>query len=278
MNVHVVGAEDCDRVGGDAGGRDLGEADHAAIAGEQHHREREQAPDERIGADLGDEELRRNGGIKKQCGRQRDLARGRTGPGRPRPAAADRGRGWEGRRTRRSHDALRTQRQRDDHDDERQHDAVGRQVDEADLLGQADQQRPDGGSGDGSHAADDHDHERGEQIAHVLAGRERERRAADHAGEAGEPGADREHDGEDHVHVDPRCRQHRAVIDAGADHHADARAADHQPQPDADDDGRAEHDQAVERIGHHHRGAVRAHRGHDRQLDGAVEQAGTPIW
>ena len=175
VNVHVVGAEDRDRVGGDAGGRDLGEAHHAAVTGEQHHREREQAPDERIGADLGDEELRCNGGIKKQCDRQRDL--GGAEPGRDDRGAARlvEGEHGSGRRTRRSHDALRTQRQRDDHDHEREHDAVGRQVDEADLLGQAYQQRPDGGSGNGSHAADDHDHERGDQVAHVLARRERER-------------------------------------------------------------------------------------------------------
>ena len=44
---------------------------------------------------------------------------------------------------------------------------------------------------------------------------------------------DREH----RVHVDARGRQHRPVVDAGADHHADAGAVQHQPQPDADDDG-----------------------------------------
>ena len=48
-----------------------------------------------------------------------------------------------------------------------------------------------------AHAADDDDHERGQQVAHVLARRDRERRAADDAGEAGKAGADREHDGED---------------------------------------------------------------------------------
>ena len=38
----------------------------------------------------------------------------------------------------------------DHHDDEGEHDAVGRQVDEAELLGQADQQRADGGAGESS--------------------------------------------------------------------------------------------------------------------------------
>ena len=47
-----VDAEDGDHIAGDAGDRDLRQADHAAIAGEQHQRQRDHAEDQRIGADL----------------------------------------------------------------------------------------------------------------------------------------------------------------------------------------------------------------------------------
>jgi hypothetical protein len=155
--------------------------------------------------------------------------------------------------------------------DEGEHDAVGREVGEADLLGEADQERADRGACDRAHAADDDDDERGEQIAHVLARRDGERRAADDAGEAGEACADREHDHEHHMHVDASRRQHAAIVDAGADHHADARAVQHEPERDPDRDCRHEHHQAVERIGHGHGVAVRAEGEHDRRAHRAVE-------
>ena len=83
--------------------------------------------------------------------------------------------------------------------------------------------------------------------------------------------AEAEDDGEDHVHVGSRRRQHGAVVDPGADHHADARAVEHQPQRDADRDGdgqRELHVQQSRHTGHEgHRHEPRRHdqrRGDDR--------------
>ena len=59
-----------------------------------------------------------------------------------------------------------------------------------------------------AHAADDDHHQRGQEIAHVLARRDGQRRAADDAGEARQPGAEREGDGEDALHIDAGGRQH----------------------------------------------------------------------
>ncbi len=187
VNVDVVGAEDRHRVGGDAGAGDLRQADHAAVAGKQHHRQRQQAPDQRISADLGEEELRGDERIEQQRRRKhalrnaelrgdddglvRLIERQNRGDGRPRLAD----------------NPLRPQRQRHDHNNEGQNDAVGRQINQADLLGQADQQCADGGAGDRAHAADNDDDQRREQVAHVLARCHRQRGAADHAGKAGEP-------------------------------------------------------------------------------------------
>ena len=61
----------------------------------------------------------------------------------------------------------------------------------------------------------------------------------------GEPGADRERDREHEVHVDAGRRQHAAVVDAGADHHADARAVEEQPQHHADRDAERQQQQPV---------------------------------
>ena len=73
MDVDVVGAEDRNRVGGNAGARDLRQTDHAAVARQQHHRERQQAPDQRIGPDLGEEEFRSDQRIKQQRHGKNDL-------------------------------------------------------------------------------------------------------------------------------------------------------------------------------------------------------------
>ncbi len=102
------------------------------------------------------------------------------------------------------------------------HDAVGREIGQAELLGETDQERADGRARDRAHAADDHHHQRGEQVAHVLARRDGERRAADHAGETREPGADGEDQREDQLDVEAGGVEHLAVVDPGADGHVRA--------------------------------------------------------
>ena len=90
--------------------------------------------------------------------------------------------------------ALRPHGQHDHHDDEGEHDRVGRHVDRAELVGEADQHRAERGARDRAHAADDDDDQRGKQDLDVLALLQRLERAADDAGEAREPGAEREYE------------------------------------------------------------------------------------
>src|SRR5260370_41431355 len=99
-------------------------------------------------------------------------------------------------------DAGRPEGQHEHHDQEGEDDAVGGRIGKPELLGEADQQRTDGGAGNASHAADDHHDEGGHQVARVLARRDRQSRAADDAREAGQAGPDRESDGEDALHGD----------------------------------------------------------------------------
>src|ERR1043166_2825921 len=69
--------------------------------------------------------------------------------------------------------ALRPQRQHQHHDEEGHDDRVGRDVDGAELLGEADDDGAQRRARDRSHAADDDDHQGGEQEAGILAGRNR---------------------------------------------------------------------------------------------------------
>ena len=98
-------------------------------------------------------------------------------------------------------------RQHQHHDEEGHHDGVGRDVDRAELLGEADDQCAERGARDRAHAADDDDHERGEQEADVLAGRKRLEGAADDAGDAGKARAEREHQHEDELDRARRSRR-----------------------------------------------------------------------
>ena len=128
-------------------------------------------------------------------------------------------------------DPLRPQRQRHDHDDEGQHDAIGREINEAELLGEPDdQEAPSRGADDRAHAADNDDDQRSHQIAHVLAGRDRQRRAADHAGQSRKRPADRENADEQQADIDAGRRKHGAVVDARADHRAELGLVQRKPK------------------------------------------------
>lgn len=120
-------------------------------------------------------------------------ADGFAGSAKPRPRVA--------------HDPLRAQRERDHHDDEGQHDTVGREIDEPKLLGESDEERANRCADDGAHASDDDDDERRHEVAHVLARRDGTRRAADDPGEAGKRPADGEDANEQKPHV--ACRGRR---------------------------------------------------------------------
>src|SRR5262249_52309797 len=72
--------------------------------------------------------------------------------------------------------ALRPQRQHQHHDEEGHDDRIGRDVDGAELLGEADDQRPQRRTRDRAHAADNDDDKRGKQEARVLARRDRLKR------------------------------------------------------------------------------------------------------
>ena len=64
----------------------------------------------------------------------------------------------------------------------------------------------------------------------------------------GEQRAEEERDREDDRDVDPEGRDHRAVVDAGADDHAEPRALDHPPERQADEHRQREDEDAEERV------------------------------
>src|SRR4029077_14594369 len=121
------------------------------------------------------------------------------------------------------HEALRPQRQYQHHDEEGHHDGVGRDIDGAELLGEADDQRSEGRAKDRSHPADNDDYQRSEQKARVLAWRNRLKGAADNAGDPGQASAEREHDDKDDLDMHARGGKDVTIIDAGAYHHPEAR-------------------------------------------------------
>ena len=134
---------------------------------------------------------------------------------------------------------------------------VGRHVDRAELLGEADDQRAERRARDRAHAADDDDHQRGEQEPRVLArraatGRCRRRRPRCRQARR------RRRRPPTNTDLDPHAgrRQHVAVVDAGADQHADARPVERQPHRHADHDGGDEDDEPHQRIVQVHRLAV----------------------
>ena len=83
---------------------------------------------------------------------------------------------------------------------------------------------------------------------------------------------------EDRMHVDARGRQHGAVVDAGADHHADACAVQHQPEADADHDRRRQDDDPVERIGEEDDRAVGATAVMMGSVKAPSSHSGAVIW
>ena len=205
----VVRPEDRDRVAGHAGDADLRQADHAAaVAGEHHQGQRDHAEGQRVAADLrqGRSRTRRPGTAAAPPparGGRRRSRRPRCRPAKPvrtpgGPASS-----------RLPRDALRPDGEGDDHDDEGEHDAVGREVDEADHRSA----RPIRSAPMAAPVIEPMPPtmtttSEARQAAHVLAGGDRQRRAADDAGEAREPGADGEDDGEHRVHGDARGRRH----------------------------------------------------------------------
>ena len=144
-----------------------------------------------------------------------------------------------------SHDPARPERQRDDHDHEGEDDAVGRRI------GRGRTARP------GRSAA------RRSRRRRRCPCRRRSPRRARRAGSAcprparstapcrrrrrpARPGRrrSRRSRANTQLHVDARGGEHAAVVDAGADHHADARAWRAAPQADADHDRREQHQRA----------------------------------
>src|SRR5260370_486921 len=111
---------------------------------------------------------------------------------------------------------MRQNDQHEHHDQKRHYDRIGRNVDRAELLGEADNKSAQRRAGDRSHATDDDDDERGEQEPDVLAGRDRLKRGAEDAGHAGETGAEGEDEDEHPLHADAHSRQEVARIGTGA--------------------------------------------------------------
>src|SRR6478735_4668571 len=136
--------------------------------------------------------------------------------------------------------ALRPQRQHQHHDQEGYDNRVGRDVDRAELLGEANNDGAEGCARNRAHAADDYDHQRGEQETGVLARRNRLERAADNAGDAGKARTEGEDKHEDELNPHPGGGQDVAIVDAGAHDHADPGAVERKPHGNADHDGGCE--------------------------------------
>ena len=75
--------------------------------------------------------------------------------------------------------------------------------------------------------------------------------------------------------VDPRCREHRPIIDASADHHANAGSVQTEPEAKPDHDRRAKHNQPIDRIGQKHGNAIGADRRDHRQRHRAIQPIGS---
>src|SRR4029079_14087478 len=110
--------------------------------------------------------------------------------------------------------ALRPQRQHQHHDQEGHDDRIGRDVDGAELFGETDDDGAERRTWNRAHAADNHDHQGGEQEARVLAWRNRLERAADDTGDAGQAGTEGEHDYEDELDLHAGGGQYVAIVDA----------------------------------------------------------------
>ena len=117
-----------------------------------------------------------------------------------------------------------------------------RQEGAADGVHHADEQRAQQRAAHRADAADDDDHQGQDQDRVAHAGLHRQDRPRHQAGEAGQPGAEREDQAVQRLDVDAERRHHRRVGGAGADQHADAGPVDQPVEADrdreADDDDR----------------------------------------
>ena len=106
----------------------------------------------------------------------------------------------------------------------------------------------DEGAADRADAADDDDDEGQDQDVLAHADLHGEDRRLHHAGEAGERGAEAEHQRVEQLDVDAERADHLAIGGAGADQHADARAHHQDVEQQRDRERRQDDDQAIERI------------------------------
>src|SRR5262249_45973097 len=116
-------------------------------------------------------------------------------------------------------------------------------------------------------AADDHDHQRGEQESRVLAWRDRLKGAADDTGNAGKSGAEGEDEHEDELDLHAGGGQDVAIVDAGAHDHADPRAIEREPHDNANYDRGDEDHEPHQRVLQVDRLAGGPYRRDERQLD-----------
>ena len=90
--IQAVAADDGDQVAGDAGDRHLGQRDHPAIAAEEHQRQRDDAEEQRLAADLEGPEIGHHQWIDHQQHRGDRIGEHRPHPERQRTRGAFRDR------------------------------------------------------------------------------------------------------------------------------------------------------------------------------------------
>jgi hypothetical protein len=157
----------------------------------------------------------------------------------------------------RVHDAEQTLRPRQQHGRHHQIDEEQRQLRRVGLaegVGLADLQAADESAAQAAHAADDDDDESRNQNIGVLAGIHADDRAGGDPAERGERHARAEDRGKERRDVAAQPSGHCGVVDAGADHRADSRAFEKEPQHQRDHG--AERDEEKP-IGREHAGAER---------------------
>ena len=140
----------------------------------------------------------------------------------------------------------RTQHEQREGQKDRVEGVIGSADDEVELrvrLHEPQREGADGCAAEATHPADDDDDEGVEQERGILPGAESDHGAAEHAAQPCERGPEEERPREHELDVDPERRDHRTVVDPGADDHAEARLLEHQHEQDPDDDRDEQHEQ-----------------------------------
>ena len=204
--------------------------------------------EDRENVDLGDQRTRviRDEKRKHQHRGERDQARGAGLQRRRRADGGDRRRGRDAA-VFDAEQALRPDQQHEGHRQIDEEQRERREIGLAEGIDDADQQAADERAAQASHPADhDHDERRDEDFG-IHARVEAKHGPGSDAAERRERHADAEDAGEQRGNVGAETRGHGGIVDAGADHGAEAAPLEKQPQQERDAKSEADQEQPVRR-------------------------------